>query len=235
MHPPGWCQKSGHPLQPPLSGSEVKIETDCPTLGCIGIGHIEGARYATHNSVENCPYSHRNVHRESPPFPDRLAGEELETVIRTVSPGSSSTGEGQSVKDEPIRANNTKKSIEKSEVQSGGDSSVPSSPPPSVASKPTTSVETSLVKTELKDTEYRTKSKQVSNNDLPTKTESETELNHRDLDRRAESPSMEQQYDSLDAMTPPPKKMYEQFIGYKKKEKFLCFVWFFFVFFFVFN
>ena len=207
LHPPGWCQKSGHPLQPPLSGSEVKVETDCPTIGCNGIGHVEGARFDTHNNVENCPYSHRNVHRESPPFPDRLAGEELETVIRTVSPGSSSTGEGQSVKDEPVRANKIKKSIDKSDVQSGGDSSVPSSPPPHVASKPTVSADTSLVKSEPKDADHRTKSKQVSNNDLPTKTEPEAEFNHRDQDRRAESPSMEQQYDSLDAMTPPPKKM----------------------------
>lgn len=214
-------------MQPPLSGSEVKSESDCPTIGCIGIGHIEGARYSSHDSVENCPYSHRNVHRESPPFPDRLAGEELDTIVtRTASPtGSGSTGEGHVVKDEPIRTNKTKKSAEKNEVHSGGDSSVPSSPPPPQApSKPAAaSTEPSIVKTESKEAEPKTtvKPKSAPSIDLPSKTESEAELNNRliQVDLRAESPSLEQQYDSLDAMTPPPKKMYACIIDKLRKTK----------------
>ena len=47
LHPPGWCQKTGHPLQPPLT-TDSTIQTDsagrCPTSGCNGIGHIRSHR-----------------------------------------------------------------------------------------------------------------------------------------------------------------------------------------------
>ena len=80
LHPSGWCQKTGHPLQPPVSMSSTQSSNvsgdQCPTPGCAGIGHIEGAKYARHRNVEQCPYYSGNLHRENPFFPDRLAGEE---------------------------------------------------------------------------------------------------------------------------------------------------------------
>ena len=47
--------------------------THCPTPGCHGIGNIKGPRYPTHNSLEACPYSPRNMGSESL-LPDRIQG-----------------------------------------------------------------------------------------------------------------------------------------------------------------
>jgi len=76
LHPVAWSHKSGHPLQPPLvtpTTEKELSENECPTTGCEGVGHIEGARYASHRSVEHCPYYILNLQRDSPVFPDRLA------------------------------------------------------------------------------------------------------------------------------------------------------------------
>ena len=45
----------------------------CPTPGCHGVGNIKGPRYLTHNSLEACPYSPKNIGSESL-IPDRLLG-----------------------------------------------------------------------------------------------------------------------------------------------------------------
>ncbi|ROL44021.1 Lethal(3)malignant brain tumor-like protein 3 [Anabarilius grahami] len=60
IHPAGWCAKTGHPLQPPIS--------------CKGVGHIKGARYSGHHSAVGCPYSDINLNKDSV-LPDRLSGE----------------------------------------------------------------------------------------------------------------------------------------------------------------
>ena len=79
LHPTLWCNKSVHPLQPPLSSQEKEPSTHrCPTTGCEGIGHIEGAKYTSHNTLESCPYYSLNLHRESPVYPDRLSGEDVD-------------------------------------------------------------------------------------------------------------------------------------------------------------
>ena len=84
LHPTSWCSKSGHPLQPPLSSAEKEPSTNrCPTVGCEGIGHIEGAKFASHNTLENCPYYSLNLHRESPVYPDRLSGEDIDVILAT--------------------------------------------------------------------------------------------------------------------------------------------------------
>uniref|UniRef100_A0A8C2ITA4 L3MBTL histone methyl-lysine binding protein 3 n=1 Tax=Cyprinus carpio TaxID=7962 RepID=A0A8C2ITA4_CYPCA len=67
IHPAGWCAKTGHPLQPPISDG-------CPTPGCTGVGHIKGARYSGHHSAVGCPYSDINLNKDSV-LPDRLSGE----------------------------------------------------------------------------------------------------------------------------------------------------------------
>ncbi|NXC48480.1 LMBL3 protein, partial [Penelope pileata] len=77
IHPAGWCTKTGHPLQPPLSPLELVEALEhggCPTAGCKGIGHIKRARHIGHHSAVSCPYSEMNLNKESL-LPDRLSGE----------------------------------------------------------------------------------------------------------------------------------------------------------------
>ncbi|XP_056620980.1 lethal(3)malignant brain tumor-like protein 3 isoform X3 [Triplophysa dalaica] len=77
IHPAGWCAKTGHPLQPPVSVQdmlEVCEQSGCPTPGCRGVGHIKGARYSGHHSAVGCPYSDINLNKDSV-LPDRLSGE----------------------------------------------------------------------------------------------------------------------------------------------------------------
>ena len=45
----------------------------CPTPGCHGIGNIKGPRYPSHNSLEACPYSPKNMGSESL-LADRIQG-----------------------------------------------------------------------------------------------------------------------------------------------------------------
>lgn len=44
---------------------------ECPTVGCRGKGHIEGAKYATHSEQKYCPYAEDNIDSERT-LPDRL-------------------------------------------------------------------------------------------------------------------------------------------------------------------
>ncbi|RMC13003.1 hypothetical protein DUI87_10532 [Hirundo rustica rustica] len=58
IHPAGWCAKTGHPLQPPLSPLELVEALEhggCPTAGCKGVGHIKRARHIGHHSDRKCP------------------------------------------------------------------------------------------------------------------------------------------------------------------------------------
>uniref|UniRef100_A0A672MDK7 SAM domain-containing protein n=1 Tax=Sinocyclocheilus grahami TaxID=75366 RepID=A0A672MDK7_SINGR len=77
IHPAGWCAKTGHPLQPPITPRdmfETSEQGGCPTPGCKGVGHIKGARYSGHHSAVGCPYSDINLNKDSV-LPDRLSGE----------------------------------------------------------------------------------------------------------------------------------------------------------------
>ncbi|GCB65650.1 lethal(3)malignant brain tumor-like protein 4 isoform X1 [Scyliorhinus torazame] len=77
IHPAGWCAKTGHSLQIPLSPADLAVspgQGGCPTPGCKGIGHIKGARYAAHYTLVSCPYSEINLNKETV-LPDRLSGE----------------------------------------------------------------------------------------------------------------------------------------------------------------
>ncbi|XP_031224514.1 lethal(3)malignant brain tumor-like protein 4 isoform X2 [Mastomys coucha] len=74
IHPIGWCDVTGHPLEVPYGSKPVKIlpgQPVCPTPGCRGIGHIRGPRYAGHHSAFGCPYSDMNLKREAA-LQDRL-------------------------------------------------------------------------------------------------------------------------------------------------------------------
>ncbi|XP_059837528.1 lethal(3)malignant brain tumor-like protein 3 isoform X2 [Hypanus sabinus] len=77
IHPAGWCAKTGHPLQPPISPLdlvEASEQGGCPTPGCKGIGHIKGVKHSGHHSALGCPYSEINLNRENV-LQDRLNGE----------------------------------------------------------------------------------------------------------------------------------------------------------------
>ncbi|KAM9337298.1 lethal(3)malignant brain tumor-like protein 4 [Symphorus nematophorus] len=94
LHPVGWCQRTGHLLEPPpgqTDGSERERQTGssplsspsqgvCPTPGCRGVGHIKGAKYTGHHSAFGCPYSDINMRKEVV-LPDRLGGERVITLV----------------------------------------------------------------------------------------------------------------------------------------------------------
>ncbi|XP_035475580.1 lethal(3)malignant brain tumor-like protein 4 isoform X3 [Scophthalmus maximus] len=86
LHPVGWCQRTGHPLEPPpgqTDGSKRERDTgpspsqgECPTAGCRGVGHIKGPKYTGHHSAFGCPYSDINMRKEAG-LPDRLGRESV--------------------------------------------------------------------------------------------------------------------------------------------------------------
>ncbi|XP_011304993.1 lethal(3)malignant brain tumor-like protein 3 isoform X2 [Fopius arisanus] len=63
IHPVGWSNKTGHPLEAALTSEIIAEKTECGTPGCRGIGHIKGPKFATHNSASGCPYSSQNLHK----------------------------------------------------------------------------------------------------------------------------------------------------------------------------
>lgn len=82
LHPVGWCQRTGHPLEPPPGSSPLSSPSQgvCPTPGCRGVGHIKGAKYTGHHSAFGCPYSDINMRKEVV-LPDRLGGERVITLV----------------------------------------------------------------------------------------------------------------------------------------------------------
>lgn len=65
LYPCGWCEKTGHSLETPLTTREKISSAACPTPGCKGIGHVKGAKYSTHHSTFGCPYSLQNLNKDS--------------------------------------------------------------------------------------------------------------------------------------------------------------------------
>ncbi|XP_035981570.1 lethal(3)malignant brain tumor-like protein 4 isoform X2 [Fundulus heteroclitus] len=82
LHPVGWCQRTGHPLEPPPGAAPLSSPSQgvCPTAGCRGVGHIKGAKYTGHHSAFGCPYSDINMRKEVV-LPDRLGGERSVTLV----------------------------------------------------------------------------------------------------------------------------------------------------------
>uniref|UniRef100_A0A3B3VTN1 Lethal(3)malignant brain tumor-like protein 4 n=2 Tax=Poecilia latipinna TaxID=48699 RepID=A0A3B3VTN1_9TELE len=82
LHPVGWSQRTGHPLEPPPGSSPLPSPSQgvCPTTGCRGVGHIKGAKYTGHHSAFGCPYSDINMRKEVV-LPDRLGGERSVTLV----------------------------------------------------------------------------------------------------------------------------------------------------------
>ncbi|XP_067677718.1 lethal(3)malignant brain tumor-like protein 3 isoform X2 [Haliotis asinina] len=85
IRPVGWCRKTGHVLEPPLSPSELASSPSqggCPTPGCRGVGHIKGAKYVGHHSAFGCPYSTMNMNKETT-LQDRLGSTRSEDSLPT--------------------------------------------------------------------------------------------------------------------------------------------------------
>lgn len=73
IHPVGWCQKTGHPLEAPIIPETGNERPECGTHGCRGIGHIKGPKFISHNSPSGCPYSLHNLPKIRV-VSDRLSG-----------------------------------------------------------------------------------------------------------------------------------------------------------------
>ncbi|XP_061383547.1 uncharacterized protein LOC116767345 isoform X2 [Danaus plexippus] len=67
LHPVGWCLKTGHPLEPPLTAEELRIPGPCGVGGCRGLGSVHGGGLKQHAAASACPYR-----GQPPPRPDRL-------------------------------------------------------------------------------------------------------------------------------------------------------------------
>nr|CAB3260179.1 lethal(3)malignant brain tumor-like protein 4 [Phallusia mammillata] len=67
LHPPTWCLKTGHLLQPPVDLKNGVSESGCKTPGCKGLGHarrtVENVYRKKHEDSTDCPYSASNVHK----------------------------------------------------------------------------------------------------------------------------------------------------------------------------
>ncbi|KAJ2952438.1 hypothetical protein O0L34_g6741 [Tuta absoluta] len=68
LHPVGYCLKTQHPLEPPLTLEEIRLPGPCGVGGCRGLGSLRGGPHKQHVAASACPYR-----APAPPPPDRLA------------------------------------------------------------------------------------------------------------------------------------------------------------------
>ncbi|XP_037295497.1 uncharacterized protein LOC115450661 [Manduca sexta] len=71
LHPVGWCLKTGHPLEPPLTAEELRVRGPCGVGGCRGLGSLHGGAHKQHGAASACPYRARakapkSVHTSTP-------------------------------------------------------------------------------------------------------------------------------------------------------------------------
>lgn len=80
LHPIGWCDATGHDLEPPPGFQMHKQKMPCPTPGCRGIGNAKKMFMNVHASRDCCPYVPENwrIVMEKPP---RVGYEE---IVRTL-------------------------------------------------------------------------------------------------------------------------------------------------------
>ncbi|XP_061392462.1 uncharacterized protein LOC133327934 [Musca vetustissima] len=80
LHPIGWCDATGHELEPPPGFQMPKQKMPCPTTGCRGIGNAKKPFMHVHATRDCCPYVPENwrIVMEKPP---RLSYDE---IVRTL-------------------------------------------------------------------------------------------------------------------------------------------------------
>jgi len=65
LHPIGWSEKCGEIFLTPYDTKEMNDQDTCSVPNCLGHGHIMQDRFASHHSDFGCPYSPKNLNRES--------------------------------------------------------------------------------------------------------------------------------------------------------------------------
>ncbi|XP_046804911.1 uncharacterized protein LOC111686830 isoform X1 [Lucilia cuprina] len=60
LHPIGWCDATGHDLEPPPGFQMTKQKMPCPVEGCRGIGNAKKAFMGVHATRDGCPYAAEN-------------------------------------------------------------------------------------------------------------------------------------------------------------------------------
>ncbi|XP_017473375.1 PREDICTED: lethal(3)malignant brain tumor-like protein 3 isoform X2 [Rhagoletis zephyria] len=81
LHPIGWCEATGHELEPPPGYKMRSSKIVCSTFGCRGIGNAKRLYLNTHTTQDCCPYAPENW-RQKVEKPPRLEHEE---IIRPLS------------------------------------------------------------------------------------------------------------------------------------------------------
>ncbi|TGZ64172.1 hypothetical protein CRM22_006514 [Opisthorchis felineus] len=123
LFPAGYCQATGHPLQPPpgyesdndmnsvhdghSNSSTSSVNTAqagaCPTVGCKGYGHVKGPRYSYHQRVSGCPYADANLKRDVIRPHERLASSNIASPV----PDSTSVPQMPRLEQAALSFNNT--------------------------------------------------------------------------------------------------------------------------------
>ncbi|XP_045491814.1 uncharacterized protein LOC123691455 [Colias croceus] len=80
IHPVGWCLKTGHPLEPPLTLEEGAAVGVCGVGGCRGLGSVRGGAHKQHAAASACPY------RAPPaPLPPRLVPRSQGKSVKSIN------------------------------------------------------------------------------------------------------------------------------------------------------
>lgn len=82
LHPIGWCDASGHELEPPPGFNQRPARMECPIPGCRGIGHAKRYNLLVHSQRSACPYAVENW-RQKVEKPPRLDGDEIVRSLKT--------------------------------------------------------------------------------------------------------------------------------------------------------
>ncbi|XP_067614701.1 uncharacterized protein l(3)mbt [Eurosta solidaginis] len=80
LHPIGWCEATGHELEPPPGYKMRTAKIVCSTYGCRGIGNAKRLYLNTHTTRDCCPYAPDNW-RQKEEKPPRLEHDEIVRIV----------------------------------------------------------------------------------------------------------------------------------------------------------
>ncbi|XP_028033689.1 uncharacterized protein LOC114245644 isoform X1 [Bombyx mandarina] len=103
LHPVGWCLKTGHPLEPPLSPEELSMRGPCGVGGCRGLGSAHGGAHKQHVSAHACPYARpAALHApRTPRTPDLVLPRERRVLGKPLKSRPASSLNNNAPKDRP--------------------------------------------------------------------------------------------------------------------------------------